>query len=90
MKKLLSYFALIAFLSVSFLTAGHFHTDTETGCKADCPLCTFAQTASVASSVCTVAITPIILHEITAAPTENTVVADRFVLSDPRAPPSMV
>jgi hypothetical protein len=88
MKRLFSFFTIIAFLSVSFVSGSHFHKDTETGSKADCPLCVFLQTPSVAPAVHTVPVVPVIFQDSKVPPTENAVATCLLVVSDPRAPPS--
>jgi hypothetical protein len=90
MKRLLSLFTVISFLSVSFVGAGHFHKDTETGSNADCPLCAFSQTTPVAPSTHTVPPTPVIFQEMTFPPAAVAVATSLFVLPDSRAPPSLV
>jgi hypothetical protein len=87
MKRLLSLFTLIAFLSVSFASASHYHKDTETGGKADCQLCAFSQTTPVALPTQTVPLAPVVLQKMTAPPTAGVVTASLCVLPGPRAPP---
>lgn len=88
MKKLLSLFTAIAFLSVSFISVSHFHKDTETGSKADCQLCAFSQTTPVAFSAYTVPSIPVISQKMTVLPEAGVVTALPCVFPGPRAPPS--
>jgi hypothetical protein len=88
MKKLLLFISLIAFLSVSFSSVSHFHEDTETGSKADCQLCVFAQTSPVMPSAHTVSIASVLFREMTVPPPADVVAASFFILPDLRAPPS--
>jgi hypothetical protein len=89
MIKLLSFFIFLSFLSVSFTYEGHFHKDTETGSKADCPLCLFSHTTPVVPSAPTVSLTSIILQKMNAPPVVA-IAAPLFILPDPRAPPPLI
>lgn len=89
MKKLFSLFTLIAFLSISYISVSHFHKNTETGSKADCPLCAFSHTVPVVPSAHTVSVIPVIFQEMITSPAAVAVATSLFVLPEPRAPPAI-
>jgi hypothetical protein len=89
MKKWLSVFTLIAFLSISFVSAGHLHDDTESGHDTDCPLCVFLQTTPTVPSADIVPIISVIFKELTPLHAAFIVASPLFVLPGQRAPPSV-
>ena len=90
MKKYILFFLLSAFLSVSFASVSHFHADSETGTKDECPLCVFLHTIPFVPSAHVIAPIPIITQEMISLPTVVAVVSFLFILPDPRGPPRVL
>jgi hypothetical protein len=87
MKKYFLFLLLSVFLSISFASVRHFHADSETGTKEECPLCVFLHAIPVLPSPHIIALLSGVIQEMIFFPAVIAVVSFLFILPDPRGPP---